>query len=79
MGLGETIATDICGYEARAVQMCVLNIDLKKRPTKIRFFNRHFLPYFKILKDSLRQHGSRVQFRAIHWLPTPSRKVNFIF
>ena len=39
MGWGESAATDICGYEARAVEMCVLNIDLRKRPTKIRYKN----------------------------------------
>ena len=53
MGLGETIATDICGYEARAVQMCILNIDLKKRPTKIRFKN---CLKFKFSPNSFRIH-----------------------
>ena len=46
MGWKESGVTDICGYEAKAVEMCVLNIDLNKRPTKIRFlnlFSRNFL------------------------------------
>lgn len=43
MGWTESAATDICGYEARAVEMCILNIDLSKRPTKIRFLFYKFI------------------------------------
>ena len=46
MGWAESAATDICGYEARAVEMCVLNVDLRKRPTKIRFFLKPIFIHF---------------------------------
>ena len=58
MGWTESAATDICGYEARAVEMCILNIDLKKRPTKIR--------YLKFSKSSLK-FTNNLEYIATIW------------
>ena len=53
MGWAESAATDICGYEARAVEMCILNIDLNKRPSKIRLF---FFSIYSILTPNFSIH-----------------------
>ena len=51
LGLHETFSTDIAGYEALGLEFAILNVDLTKNPTHIKY---EFFIITSFLKTSLR-------------------------